>query len=76
MNRGDIVRLKPKHHLKEFIKGDCIITEVRKFSTPQRRTKYHIKTIESDNPSMTWAYLEELDLVSELRNQKLESIGI
>jgi hypothetical protein len=28
MKVGDIVRLKPEHHLKEFIKGDCFITQV------------------------------------------------
>jgi hypothetical protein len=72
MKVGDMVRIKPGHNLCEFIKGDCVITEVRKFNN-RRRTRYHIKNRED---CMSWVYLEELDLVSDLRNQKLESIGI
>lgn len=73
MKIGDIVRLKHEHHLIQFIKGDCVITEVRKFSNKNRKTRYHIK---NKQDSMTWVYLDELDLVSDLRNQKLEILGI
>lgn len=73
MNVGDIVRLKSDHHLTEFIKGDCYITEVRKYNNKHRKTRYHIKNNED---CMTWVHLEELDLVSDLRNQKLEKLGI
>ena len=73
MNIGDIVRLKSDHHLIEFIKGDCHITEVRKYSNKHRKTRYHIKNNED---CMTWVHLEELDLVSDLRNQRLEKLGI
>lgn len=66
MKVGDIVRLKPNHYLTEFIKGDCYITHII-------RNLYHIKNNEN---CMTWAYIEELDLVSDLRNQKLEKLGI
>ena len=81
MNVGDIVRLKSEHHLSEFIKGGCFITQIVKYSYKHRKTRYHIKTIQSNDnetykPSMTWVHLEELDLVSDLRNQKLKSIGI
>lgn len=73
MKVGDIVRLKSDHHLVEFIKGDCYITEVIQYSNQHRKTRYHIKNNED---CMTWVHLEELDLVSDLRNQKLEKIGI
>lgn len=73
MKVGDIVRLKPEHHLNEFIKGDCYITQVIKYSYRHRKTRYHIKNNEDH---MTWVHLDELDLVSYLRNQRLESLGI
>jgi hypothetical protein len=73
MKVGDIVRLKPEHHLTEFIKGDCYITQVIKYSYRHRKTRYHIKNNED---CMTWVHLEELDLVSDLRNQKLKELGI
>ena len=73
MKVGDIVRLKPEHHLNEFIKGDCYITQVIKYSYRHRKTRYHIKNNED---CMTWVHLEELDLVSDLRNQKLKELGI
>jgi hypothetical protein len=73
MKVGDIVRLKPEHHLNEFIKGDCYITQVIKYSYRHRKTRYHIKNNED---CMTWVHLEDLDLVSDLRNQRLESLGI
>jgi hypothetical protein len=69
MRKGDIVRLKPDHHLIQFIKGDCRITDVVKYSS--RKTRYHIKNSED---CMTWVYLEELDLVSDLRNQVLDQL--
>jgi hypothetical protein len=73
MKVGDIVRLKSDHHLNEFIKGDCYITQVVKYNFKHRKTRYHIKNIEDH---MTWVHIEELDLVSDLRNQKLEKLGI
>jgi hypothetical protein len=65
------VRLKPEHSLIEFIKGDCLITQVVKYSNRHRRTRYHIKNQED---CMTWVSLDELDLVSKIRNKKLESL--
>jgi hypothetical protein len=73
MRVGDIVRLKENHYMCEFIKGDCHITQVIKYSNKWRKTRYHIKNVKD---CMTWVYLEELDLVSDLRNQKLEKLGI
>ena len=73
MRIGDIVRLKEGHHLVEFIKGDCQITQVVKYNFKHRKTRYHINNNED---CMTWVHLEELDLVSDLRNQKLEKLGI
>jgi len=73
MKAGDIVRLKSEHHLIEFIKGDCVITEVVTYNNKHRKTRYHIKNGED---CMSWVHLEELDLVSDLRNPKLESLGL
>jgi hypothetical protein len=73
MKVGDIVRLKPEHHLIEFIKGECHITQVVKYNNRNRRNRYHIKNNED---CMTWVHIEELDLVSDLRNQRLEKLGI
>jgi hypothetical protein len=73
MKVGDIVRLKSDHYLTEFIKGECHITEVVKYNNRNRRNRYHIKNNED---CMTWVHIEELDLVSDLRNQRLEKLGI
>ena len=73
MNVGYIVRLKPEHYLNQFIKGDCSITQVVKYSNKHRKTRYHIKNSED---CMTWVYLEEIDLISDLRDQRLSMIGI
>jgi hypothetical protein len=73
MNVGCIVRLKPEHYLNQFIKGDCSITQVVKYSNKHRKTRYHIKNSED---CMTWVYLEEIDLISDLRDQRLSMIGI
>lgn len=73
MNVGYIVRLKPEHYLNQFIKGDCSITQVVKYSNKHRKTRYHIKNNED---CMTWVYLEEIDLISDLRDQRLSMIGI
>lgn len=69
MKKGDIVRLKTDHHLSEFIKGDCRITEVRNYL--DRKTRYHIK---NKFGCMTWVYLEDLDLVSDLRDGVLNQL--
>jgi hypothetical protein len=68
---GDIVRLKPDHHLSKFIKGNCYITQVVKYRNKNRKTRYHIKSPEDH---MTWVHLEELDLISDLRNQVLDQL--
>lgn len=73
MRVGDIVRLKSEHYLNQFIKGDCSITQVVKYNNKHRRTRYHIKNIQD---CMTWVYLEEIDLISDLRDQRLSMIGI
>lgn len=73
MRVGDIVRLKSEHYLNQFIKGDCSITQVVKYNNKHRRTRYHIK---NNQDCMTWVYLEEIDLISDLRDQRLSMIGI
>jgi hypothetical protein len=72
MKKGDIVRLKPNHHIGQFIEGDCRITEVRQYTKRSgRKTRYHI-TNKLDH--MTWVYADELDLVSDLRDQVLNQL--
>lgn len=71
MKKGDIVRLKPHHHLRHFIEGDCYITEVVKYNYSNRETRYHIK---NKLDCMTWVYSDEIDLVSDLRNQLLDQL--
>jgi hypothetical protein len=72
MKKGDIVRLKPNHHICQFIEGDCRITEVRQYTKRSgRKTRYHI-TNKLDH--MTWVYADELDLVSDLRDQVLNQL--
>jgi hypothetical protein len=73
MRVGDIVKLKPEHFLNEFIKGNCVITEVQKYSNKHRKTRYHIKNAED---CMTWVNLDEVDMVSNLREQRLQKLGI
>lgn len=73
MKVGDIVRLKPEHHLNQFIKGDCIITQIAQYNNKHRKTRYHIK---NNQDCMTWVHIEELDLLSDLRDQRLSEIGI
>ena len=73
MRVGDIVRLKSEHYLNQFIKGDCSITQVVKYNNKHRRTRYHIK---NSQDCMIWVYLQEIDLISDLRDQRLSMIGI
>lgn len=68
---GDIVRLKPKHHLIPFIGGCCQITQIVLSNNKNLKPKYHIK---NSKDSMTWVHLDEFDLVSEIRNEKLETL--
>jgi hypothetical protein len=71
MNLGDIVRLKPEIKLSEIITGNCQIDDV---VTRYKKTRYHIKSLTDDK--MTWVYESEVDMVSNLRNQTLEKLGI
>lgn len=73
MKAGDIVRLKLEHHMRQFIKGDCLITQVVQYSNKHRKTRYHIK---NNQDCMTWVHIEELDLVSDIRDQKIKKLGL
>ena len=72
MKVGDIVRLKRGHHLQEFIQGNCIVDDHNHNSY---YVKYHIKTLDGKN-CMTWVYSWEVEMVSDLRQQTLEKLGI
>ena len=71
MNLGDIVKLKPEVALSEIIDGNCIVDDI---VTRYGKTRYHIKSIVDDK--MTWVYKSEVDMISNIRDQKLKQLGI
>ncbi len=73
MKIGDIVKLKVENDISGFIPGNCIIDDISESKT-RRKTRYHIKSLTEDK--MTWVYEGEVDMVSDLRNQVLEKLGI
>lgn len=76
MKVGDIVRLKKEHYLSEIFDTNCQIHEVKKFQIRTgKKPRYHIKTI-SGELKWVWVDESELDRISEIRNEKLEKIGI
>ena len=80
MKVGDIVRLKEEHHLSTFLVGYCIVDDVRKFQIRvNKKNRYHIKTLNKNSDgehSMTWIYEDEVISISEIRNLKLNELGI
>jgi hypothetical protein len=86
MKVGDIVRLKEEHHLSTFLVGYCIVDDVRfdlfrrKFQIRvNRKNRYHIKTLNKNSDgshSMTWIDEDEVISISEIRNLKLNELGI
>ncbi len=80
MKVGDIVKFKKDHHLAEVIPGPLIIDEVKKFQfRTNKQNRYHIITLKKDSDDshrMTWVYEHEVISISEIRNDKLKSIGI
>ena len=75
MNIGDIVRLKKGHALEKFLQGKCIIDVVTKYNIKKKLTRYHIKTLDGKD-CMTWVHIDEVEMVSNLREQTLEKLGI
>ena len=75
---GDIVKLKEEHHLYELVPGLCVVGEVRKFSFGKRPNRYHIKTLNSSDGShrMTWVEEKEIISISEIRQERLNELGI
>ena len=80
MKVGDIVRLKAEHHLSTFLEGPCIVDDVRKFQIRvNRKNRYHIKTLNKNSDgshSMTWIDEDEVISISDIRNLKLNELGI
>ena len=74
MKIGDIVTLVEGHHLKEFIRGNCIIDDISKLS--QRRIRYHIVTSSQEEQKMTWVFRNEIIPVSILRDKKISDLGL
>lgn len=76
MNIGDIVKIKSDNHLSELLPVNFIVREIRQFNKlSHKRTRYHIISMDGKN-SMTWVYDTEVEMVSNLRDQKLEKLGI
>ncbi len=77
---GDIVKFKQDHHLSELIPGLCIVDDIRKFQLNTKRpNSYHIKTLNKDSNGshrMTWVEEDEVISVYEIRQQKLNELGI
>ncbi len=77
---GDIVKFKQDHHLSELIPGLCIVDDIRKFQLNTKRpNSYHIRTLNKDSNgshSMTWVEEDEVISVYEIRQQKLNELGI
>jgi hypothetical protein len=87
MKVGDIVRLKEEHHLSTFLVGYCIIfgkIQGKVHSNgivlrSRKKNRYHIKTLNKNSDgdhSMTWIYEDEVISISEIRNLKLNELGI
>ncbi len=80
MKVGDIVKFKEDHHLAEVIPGPLIVDEVKKFQfRTNKQNRYHIITLNKDSDGshrMTWVDEHEVISISEIRNDKLKSIGI
>ncbi len=73
MKIGDIVRIKVEKDISRFIPGNCIIDDISQSRT-RRKRRYHIRSLTEDK--MTWVYEGEVDMISNLRNQVLEKLGI
>jgi hypothetical protein len=71
MKKGDIVKIKSEIDLSEIITGSCIVDDI---VIRYKKTRYHIKSLIDDK--MTWVYEDEVDMVSNIRDQKLKQLGI
>ena len=80
MKVGDIVRLKEEHYLSTFLEGPFIVDDVRKFQIRvNRKNRYHIKTLNKNSDgshSMTWVGEDEVISISDIRDSKLNELGI
>lgn len=80
MEVGDIVTLKEEHHLSTFLEGPCIVDDVRKFEIRvNKKNRYHIKTLNKNSDgshSMTWVDEDEVISISDIRDTKLNELGI
>jgi len=80
MKVGDIVKFKEDHYLAEVIPGPLIVDEVKKFQfRTNKQNRYHIITLNKDSDGshrMTWVDKSEIISISEIRNDKLNKLGI
>lgn len=78
MKVGDIVKFKKDNHMSELMPGLCIVDDVRKFQfSTNKPNKYHIKTLDKDldgSYRMTWVNSDEVESISEIREEKITEI--
>ena len=76
MNVGDIVRLKKEHHLSEIFDVNSIVYEKVFFQKiTRRKPRYHIKTMTGEL-KWVWVHESEVDMISNIRDQRLQELGI
>ena len=71
MKVGDIVRLKPGHQLEQLIEGNCVIVMILEVEKYVRR--YHITPTDGKG---FWVFNDEVISVSEIREEKLNKLGL
>ncbi len=79
MKIGDIVRFKEDNYFSKIIEGQCIIDDIKTFQFSNKPTRYHIKTLNKDSDGscrMTWVDENEIVSISDIRNKKLNDLGI
>ena len=76
MEVGDIVRFKESHHLSDFFNTNWIVEYRSIFPKMlKKKPRYHIRAL-SGELRWTWVYESEIELISDIRNDKLKELGI
>ena len=76
MKVGDIVKLKKEHHLSEIFDVHCVVfQEVKFMNKTHKKPRYHIKTMTGEL-KWAWVYESEVDMISNIRDQRLQELGI
>ena len=74
MKVGDIVKLKKEHYLSEIFDVHCVVfQEVKFINKTHKRPRYHIRTMTGEI-KWVWVHETEVDMISDIRQQKLEKL--